>query len=39
MNTPLLKAQGLTAFYGTSQALFGLDVTVQAGQVMALIGP
>lgn len=34
----LLAVQGLTAFYGTSQALFGLDVTVKAGQIMALIG-
>jgi branched-chain amino acid transport system ATP-binding protein len=38
MAQPLLKAQGLTAFYGTSQALFGLDLSVQPGQVMALIG-
>jgi branched-chain amino acid transport system ATP-binding protein len=38
MAEPLLKAQGVTAFYGTSQALFGLDLAVHAGQVMALIG-
>jgi branched-chain amino acid transport system ATP-binding protein len=35
---PLLMAQGVTAFYGTSQALFGLDLSVESGQVMALIG-
>jgi branched-chain amino acid transport system ATP-binding protein len=38
MAQPLLNAQGLTAFYGTSQALFGLDLSVAVGQVMALIG-
>lgn len=38
MVQPLLNAQGLTAFYGTSQALFGLDLSVEPGQVMALIG-
>jgi len=38
MNQPLLEARGLTAFYGTSQALFGLDLSVHAGSVMALIG-
>jgi branched-chain amino acid transport system ATP-binding protein len=39
MNTePLLLARGVNAFYGTSQALFGLDLSVESGQVMALIG-
>ncbi|MFG1285065.1 ABC transporter ATP-binding protein [Xanthobacter autotrophicus] len=35
---PLLAVKGIDAFYGTSQALFGLDLEVRAGQVMALIG-
>ena len=35
---PLLVAKGVDAFYGTSQALFGLDLEVRTGQVMALIG-
>lgn len=35
---PLLSARGVRAFYGTSQALFDLDLTVRSGQVMALIG-
>lgn len=35
---PLLSAQDVNAFYGTSQALFGLDLSVRSGQVMALIG-
>ncbi len=35
---PLLSVKGIDAFYGTSQALFGLDLEVRAGQVMALIG-
>lgn len=35
---PLFIAEGVDAFYGTSQALFGLDLSVNAGQVMALIG-
>jgi branched-chain amino acid transport system ATP-binding protein len=35
---PMLVAHGVNAFYGTSQALFGLDLTVRTGQVMALIG-
>jgi len=34
----LLETRGLTAFYGDFQALFGIDVTVGAGEVIALIG-
>lgn len=34
----LLETRGLTAFYGDFQALFGIDVTVAAGEVIALIG-
>lgn len=35
---PLLIADGLQVSYGTSQALFGLDLKVRRGQVMALLG-
>ncbi len=34
----LLEAQGITASYGDAQALFGIDFTVEAGEVVALIG-
>lgn len=35
---PLLEATGLTAFYGDFQALFGIDVAVEAGETIAIIG-
>nr|WP_295469327.1 ABC transporter ATP-binding protein [Mesorhizobium sp.] len=35
---PLLQTRGLTAFYGSTQALFGVDITVQAGGITALLG-
>ncbi|MGR3513060.1 MAG: ABC transporter ATP-binding protein [Paracoccaceae bacterium] len=34
----LLRIEGLSAFYGSAQALFGVDLTVEAGQVVALMG-
>lgn len=34
----LLSASGLTAFYGASQALFGVDLEVAEGEVVALMG-
>ncbi|MBD3678050.1 MAG: ABC transporter ATP-binding protein [Rhodobacteraceae bacterium] len=34
----LLSAQGITAFYGPSQALFGVDIEVGEGEVVALMG-
>ena len=34
----ILETHGLTAFYGDFQALFGIDVTVERGEVIALIG-
>lgn len=34
----LLTLEGVTAFYGSSQALFGVDLTVAEGQVVALMG-
>jgi branched-chain amino acid transport system ATP-binding protein len=35
---PLLEATGLDAFYGDFQALFGISLTIEAGQVVAVIG-
>src|SRR5271170_7226338 len=34
----LLHTQNLSAFYGDVQALFGIDVTVDQGETMAVIG-
>jgi branched-chain amino acid transport system ATP-binding protein len=34
----LIETRGLTAFYGDFQALFGVDVKVDEGEVIALIG-
>jgi branched-chain amino acid transport system ATP-binding protein len=34
----LLETSGLTAFYGDFQALFGIDVAVDAGETIAVIG-
>lgn len=36
--TALLQVDGLTAAYGPVQALFGVDLTLPQGQVMALMG-
>ena len=36
--TALLSVQDLTAFYGASQALFGVDLTIHPGQLAALMG-
>lgn len=36
--TTLLETRNLTAFYGDFQALFGVDLTVEAGETVALIG-
>ena len=38
MTAPLLQTQGLTAFYGDAQALFGIDFEVEAGETVAIIG-
>lgn len=34
----LLELRDITAHYGASQALFGVDLTVDAGEVLALMG-
>ena len=36
--TALLEVSGVTAFYGQAQALFGVDLAVETGQVVALLG-
>lgn len=36
--TALLATQGLEAFYGDAQALFGIDFTLSQGEVVAIIG-
>jgi len=38
-STVKVKAQNLSFFYGDNQALFDINLTVQANTVMALIGP
>jgi branched-chain amino acid transport system ATP-binding protein len=35
---PLLQTHGLSAFYGDFQALYGIDVTLDAGETVAIIG-
>jgi len=35
---PILEVRALDAFYGKAQALFGIEVDVAAGEVVALIG-
>jgi branched-chain amino acid transport system ATP-binding protein len=34
----LLQTEGLTAFYGDAQALFGIDFRLDAGEIVAVIG-
>lgn len=38
MNEPLLEARGLTAAYGETPALAGLDAHVERGEVVGLLG-
>ena len=35
---PALRLSGIKAFYGTAQALFGVDLEVPAGSVTVLLG-
>ena len=36
--TALLSLSGVTAFYGAIQALRGIDLTVERGEIVTLIG-
>ena len=36
--TPLLAIEQLTAHYGAAQALFGVDLTIDPGETVALVG-
>jgi branched-chain amino acid transport system ATP-binding protein len=38
MGEPLLRIEGADVFYGASQILFGIDLSVEKGQTMALLG-
>jgi len=38
MSVPLLEVEGVETFYGPSQALFGVSLSVGAGEVVALMG-
>ena len=38
MNTPLLDAKGLNAWYGAAHILFDVDLKVNRGEVVALMG-
>ena len=38
MSAPLLAISGLEAGYGQSQVLFGIDLSVDAGEVVSLMG-
>lgn len=38
MREPILKTRGLEAHYGDFQALYGLDLEIQQGEVLAIIG-
>lgn len=37
-STTILETRGLAAAYGHAQVLFGVDVTLRAGEVVALMG-
>ncbi|MCA0206094.1 MAG: ABC transporter ATP-binding protein [Proteobacteria bacterium] len=36
--TALAEVEGIEVFYGASQALFGMDLTIQPGEAVALMG-
>lgn len=38
MSTPLLTVERIESFYGPSQALFGVDLSLHSGQLVALMG-
>ena len=37
-DAPILSIEGLTAHYGAAQALFGVDLSIGAGETVALVG-
>ena len=39
MSTPIVEARGLTKSFGKVQALAGLDLVAESGQVVAVLGP
>lgn len=39
MSPPVLELRGVEAAYGAFRALFGVDVSIGAGQAVALVGP
>ena len=39
MTDPMIEAEGLRKQFGSTQALDGLDLQVQAGQILGVLGP
>jgi oleandomycin transport system ATP-binding protein len=39
MMTTVIEAEGLTKRFGATQALAGIDISAESGQVLALLGP
>ena len=39
MNTPVIEIRSLTRDYGRGRGVFGLDLTVEQGEVFAFLGP
>ena len=37
--TTVIEAEGLTKRFGATQALAGVDISADGGQVLALLGP
>ena len=37
--TPAILAKGLTKFYGSFQALHGVDLRVERGEIFGFLGP
>jgi ABC-2 type transport system ATP-binding protein len=37
--TAVIEARGLAKNYGSTQALRGIDLNIQAGRIVGLIGP
>ncbi len=35
---PVVQVENLNVYYGTSQILFGVDLSVRKGETMALLG-